>query len=85
MYTTDSAYRAVAPVIRTLVAQSSFYFPLLHLPLMLLHPLVPPPGCIRRPRLVISCSVPPTQFIIRVLLQYFLAGWHIKPKGVKKP
>lgn len=30
-----------------------------------------------------TCSDPEERFM-RVL-QYYLAGWHIKPKGVKKP
>jgi len=30
-----------------------------------------------------NCTDPEERFI-RVL-QYYLAGWHIKPKGVKKP
>ena len=30
-----------------------------------------------------TCNDPEERFI-RVL-QYYLAGWHIKPKGVKKP
>lgn len=30
-----------------------------------------------------NCDDPEERFI-RVL-QYYLAGWHIKPKGVKKP
>ena len=46
----------------------------------------PPPPPPRRP--VWPCSAElcddPEERFIRVL-QYYLAGWHIKPKGVKKP
>ena len=49
--------------------------------------LTPVPRALRGPltstRSAENCDDPEERFI-RVL-QYYLAGWHIKPKGVKKP
>lgn len=48
--------------------------------------LTPSDTCLCHFRLIRSaewCDDPEERFI-RVL-QYYLAGWHIKPKGVKKP
>ena len=44
---------------------------------------LPGDTCTLRLRSAETCNDPEERFI-RVL-QYYLAGWHIKPKGVKKP